>query len=214
MDGLKLALDDPFVVKTAPFSGGVASPATNVAPPPVLASLDVKIGDVENSDNVSEAASKSRSPEDFLGINSSLVNLDSLVSLKKSSDPRVGNGGGGGEGVLAVGSNPFALTPSGVGIKSAPTPQNPFAAAAPKGPPMNLLMNNANNIGLGVGGGGGGAFSSMSQPLVSMMRSNNANGGFQPSSLQRFTYLAHQQQEPIQRQLHQQANEDPNPFLL
>jgi hypothetical protein len=89
-----------------------------------------------------ESKLKLRSPEDFLGVNSALVNLDSLVSLKKPESKD---------------SNPFALTPSGVGLQPLAAQVNPFMTTT-KGPPMNQMKNNNfsdldNRCSLPAGGG-------------------------------------------------------------
>ena len=251
MDGFKLELDDPFTVKTTAPSvtaASLASPLSITRPlgiglTPSLTSPEAGNGDAfglstsEGASSSSSAVAKSKSPEaSFLGVNSSLVNLDSLLSLKKTADPESGSAGGGGGGGGAAGANPFALTPSGVGIKSSPTPPNPFAAAVPKGPPMNQLKNNAggtnnflannnnNNAGsLGVNNNNSfGSFPSnatSAAPLMPMMNSasfstgNNANVGFPSSLLQQQPFPSQQSFSSQQQQL-QRPNEDPNPFLL
>ena len=241
MDGLGIELDDPFVVKATPLAAASAtSPITTpLSSAPLMAdttSATPLEKPTSGGANVS-AAAKSRSPEDFLGVNSSLVNLDSLVALKKSTPGDNGAEAGGGGG----GANPFALTPSGVGIKSSPTPQNPFAANIPKGPPMNQLknnnghaftMSNNNNVNNNGGGGnvlggnmsnnnnfGGAQFASTAPPLMptngAAFPSTGSQFGF-PSSAAPMQPMQHfatpLSQPPSQSQL--QPAGDSNPFLL
>ena len=249
MDGFGLELDDdPFIVKTTSSGsnvggGGVmtsplTTPLTASAAPlgpetTLMEDASTGVGGTASS----SIGAKSRSPEDFLGVNSSLVNLDSLVSLKKSTPNENGaSSGGGGGGGGGGGANPFALTPSGVGIKTSPTPQNPFVANIPKGPPLNQLKNagpntfNVNNnndgagFGIGVGGvnsannnfggGGGGGFPVTASSSTPLMPMNNAafpsmgnNANFGfPASMQQ-----QQQHQPLSMVQQQQVSRQQPP---